>query len=69
MTVQLDHLILAVNDLDASLAFYRDVFGFDAEGEDGPFTVVRVTPDFVLLLAPCVPRRSILGTLKVAIGT
>ena len=52
MTVQLDHLILAVNDLDASLSFFRAVFGFEAEGEDGPFTVVRVTPDFVLLVAP-----------------
>lgn len=50
--MQLDHMILAVNNLDASLAFYRDVFGFEPEGEDGPFTVVRVTPDFVLLLAP-----------------
>jgi catechol 2,3-dioxygenase-like lactoylglutathione lyase family enzyme len=49
---QLDHLILPVNDLKTSLRFYRDVFGFDAEGEDGPFTVVRVTPDFVLLIAP-----------------
>jgi len=49
MTVQLDHLILAVHDLEASLAFYRDVFGFEAEGEDGPFTVVRVTPDLMRL--------------------
>jgi catechol 2,3-dioxygenase-like lactoylglutathione lyase family enzyme len=52
MTAQLDHLILAVNDLDASLAFYRDVLGLEPDGEDGPFTVVRVTPDFVLLVAP-----------------
>lgn len=52
MTAQLDHLILAVNDLDASLAFYRDVLGLSPDGEDGPFSVVRVTPDFVLLIAP-----------------
>lgn len=52
MTTQLDHLILAVNDLDASLAFYTGVLGLERDGEDGPFTVVRVTPDFVLLVAP-----------------
>jgi catechol 2,3-dioxygenase-like lactoylglutathione lyase family enzyme len=52
MTIQLDHLILAVNDLDASVAFYTDVLGLERDGDDGPFTVVRVTPDFVLLVAP-----------------
>src|SRR5262249_21275612 len=45
-------LLLAVADLDASLRFYCDVLGFAAEGEDGPFTVVRVGDDFVLLLSP-----------------
>jgi catechol 2,3-dioxygenase-like lactoylglutathione lyase family enzyme len=48
----LDHLILKVNDLAASVAFYTEVLGFPAEGEDGPFTVVRVGPDCQLLLAP-----------------
>ena len=48
----LDHLILKVNDLQASLAFYRDVLGFALEGTDGPFTVLRVGPDFLLQLAP-----------------
>ena len=52
MTTQLDHLILAVNNLDASLAFYTGMLGLAHDGEDGPFTVVRVTPDFVLLVAP-----------------
>jgi len=48
----LDHLILKVNDLDASIAFYTQVLGFALEGRDGPFTVIRVGPDFQLQLAP-----------------
>jgi catechol 2,3-dioxygenase-like lactoylglutathione lyase family enzyme len=50
--MQLDHLILTVNDRDASVVFYTDILAFGCEGEDGPFTVVRVTDDFTLLLAP-----------------
>ncbi|MFG6459086.1 VOC family protein [Roseateles sp. BYS96W] len=48
----LDHLILKVNDLDASLRFYTQVLGFTDAGQDGPFTVVRVGPDCQLQLAP-----------------
>ncbi len=48
----LDHIILKVNDLDASLAFYSQVLGFVVEGRDGPFTVLRVGPDCQLQLAP-----------------
>ena len=48
----IDHLILHVNDVAASVAFYVDVLGFRAEGERPPFTVVRVSDDFVLQLAP-----------------
>jgi catechol 2,3-dioxygenase-like lactoylglutathione lyase family enzyme len=48
----LDHLIVPVTDAETSARFYADVFGFEPEGEDGPFTVVRVNPDTVLLLAP-----------------
>lgn len=48
----LDHIILKVNELDASIAFYVDVLGFTAEGTDGPFTVVRAGPDCQLQLAP-----------------
>jgi catechol 2,3-dioxygenase-like lactoylglutathione lyase family enzyme len=48
----LDHLILKVNDLDASVAFYDRVLGFACEGTDGPFTVVRVGDDCQLQLAP-----------------
>jgi catechol 2,3-dioxygenase-like lactoylglutathione lyase family enzyme len=48
----IDHVILKVNDLPASVAFYVDVLGFAHAGQDGPFTVIRVADDFVLQLAP-----------------
>ena len=48
----LDHLILKVNDLDTSVAFYTQVLGFTLEGTDGPFTLVRAGPNFQLQLAP-----------------
>jgi len=50
--VQLDHLILAVNDVDESVRFYTDIMGMSHEGLRDPFTVIRVTPDLTLLLAP-----------------
>jgi catechol 2,3-dioxygenase-like lactoylglutathione lyase family enzyme len=49
---KLDHIILKVNDLQASVAFYRDILGFIPEGTDGPFTVLRAGPEFLLQLAP-----------------
>ncbi len=48
----LDHFILKVNDLDASVAFYTAILGFGLEGRDGPFTVLRVAPDLQIQLAP-----------------
>jgi len=48
----IDHLILNVNDIAASVDFYVNVLGFKDEGEDGPFTVIRVSQDFVFLLGP-----------------
>jgi len=48
----LDHVILKVNDLQASVAFYTQIMGFALGGHDGPFTVVRVNPEFQLQLAP-----------------
>lgn len=48
----LDHLILKVNDLAESLKFYADILGFPSEGQDGPFTIVRVGPGCQLQLAP-----------------
>lgn len=48
----LDHLIIKVNDLKASVEFYTSILGFAVEGTDGPFTIVRVSPDFQIQLAP-----------------
>ena len=48
----IDHLILNVNEVAPSIDFYVNVLGFKSEGEDGPFTVIRVSDDFILLLAP-----------------
>lgn len=50
--MQLDHLILPVNDVDASVAWYQDVLGLTTDGTTGPFTVLRVTPDLTIQLAP-----------------
>jgi catechol 2,3-dioxygenase-like lactoylglutathione lyase family enzyme len=52
MAAVLDHLILPVNDRDASVRFYTEIMGFAHEGEDGPFSVVRVNPETTLQLAP-----------------
>lgn len=48
----LDHLILKVNDLDASVRFYVDLMGFTHGGRDGPFTVIKAGPGCQLQLAP-----------------
>jgi catechol 2,3-dioxygenase-like lactoylglutathione lyase family enzyme len=48
----LDHIILKVNDLNASVSFYTEVMGFSLEGMDGPFTVLKAGPDCQLQLAP-----------------
>ncbi len=48
--ITLDHFILKVNDLPASVAFYTEILGFSLEGTDGPFTVLRVSPSLVLQL-------------------
>ena len=50
---KIDHLILNVNEIPSSVDFYVEVLGFKLEGEDGPFTVIRVSDDFTLQLAPC----------------
>ena len=48
----IDHLILKINDLSASVDFYVNVMGFQLEGYREPFTVIGVSEDFVLQLAP-----------------
>ncbi len=52
MSLQLDHTIIPVNDLDSSLEFYSGILGLAPDGDQGPFKVVRVTRNLVLLLAP-----------------
>ncbi len=49
---ELDHIILKVNDLEASIDFYTRIMGFEDVGQDGPFTVVRVGPSFQIQIAP-----------------
>jgi catechol 2,3-dioxygenase-like lactoylglutathione lyase family enzyme len=48
----LDHVIVPVADAVTSLRFYTEVLGFGSDGDDGPFTLVRVSADTLLLLAP-----------------
>jgi catechol 2,3-dioxygenase-like lactoylglutathione lyase family enzyme len=50
--MELDHLILAVNDLDATVRFFTDVLGLGCEGTSDPFTVIRVSAGLTLQLAP-----------------
>ena len=52
MPIELDHLILAVNDRDETVAFYTDVLGLTYEGEVPPFDVLRVTEHLTLQVAP-----------------
>lgn len=48
----IDHIILKVNDLEASISFYTQILGFSAQGMDGPFTVIKADPGLQLQLAP-----------------
>jgi catechol 2,3-dioxygenase-like lactoylglutathione lyase family enzyme len=50
--IKLDHIILKVNDLAASINFYTTIMGFTNEGVDGPFTVIRVSEEFQIQVAP-----------------
>jgi catechol 2,3-dioxygenase-like lactoylglutathione lyase family enzyme len=50
--LQLDHLILAVNDRAKSVDFYTGILGLTYQGERDPFSLIRVTPDLLLQLAP-----------------
>ena len=48
----LDHIIVKVNDIDASIVFYTQIMGFSNQGSSGPFTIIRVAEDFQIQLAP-----------------
>jgi catechol 2,3-dioxygenase-like lactoylglutathione lyase family enzyme len=52
MAIELDHIILAVNDMAKSIDFYVGVLGLQHEGEREPFSLIRVSPGFVLQMAP-----------------
>jgi catechol 2,3-dioxygenase-like lactoylglutathione lyase family enzyme len=52
LAIELDHLILAVNDRRRSIDFYTGIVGFRHEGEDGPFSMLRVSPGFLIQIAP-----------------
>jgi catechol 2,3-dioxygenase-like lactoylglutathione lyase family enzyme len=52
MAIQLDHIILAVNDIARSIDFYVGVLGLKHEGERDPFSIIRITPELTLQLAP-----------------
>jgi catechol 2,3-dioxygenase-like lactoylglutathione lyase family enzyme len=49
---QLDHIILAVNDLQQSIDFYTRILGLKYDGQREPFSMIRVTPHFIVQLAP-----------------
>jgi len=52
MAITLDHVILRVNAREESVRFYTEILGLSYEGEREPFSVVRVTPELTLQLAP-----------------
>ncbi len=52
MAIELDHLILPVSDVTRSIDFYLGIIGLSRDADDAPFTVLRVTPRFTILLAP-----------------
>lgn len=52
MPPQLDHIILAVNDVAKSIEFYTGILGLTYEGKREPFSVIRVTPEFTIQMAP-----------------
>jgi catechol 2,3-dioxygenase-like lactoylglutathione lyase family enzyme len=52
MTIQLDHMILSVVDRDRSIEFFTTILGCTYEGQREPFSVIRVTPELTLQLAP-----------------
>jgi catechol 2,3-dioxygenase-like lactoylglutathione lyase family enzyme len=51
MAIELDHLILPVNDRARSKEFYGRILGFPHEADDGPFSMLRVGPGFMILIA------------------
>lgn len=51
MAIELDHIILPVNDRAKSLDFYTRIVGLRHDGDREPFSMLRVTPGFVIQIA------------------
>jgi catechol 2,3-dioxygenase-like lactoylglutathione lyase family enzyme len=52
MAIELDHIILNVNDLKTSSAFFVEILGLKQDPPREPFATLRVTPHFTIQLAP-----------------
>ena len=50
--IALDHIIVVVNDIEQTTEFWSTVFGFKTEGQSGPFTVMRISPELTFQFAP-----------------
>src|SRR5437016_13967557 len=50
--MELDHIILSVNEQARSVEFYTRILALKHEGERGPFSLLRVSPGFVIQIAP-----------------
>jgi catechol 2,3-dioxygenase-like lactoylglutathione lyase family enzyme len=53
VSIELDHIILAVNDRAKSIEFYTEIVGLthDRARDREPFSMIRVTPGFVIQIA------------------
>jgi catechol 2,3-dioxygenase-like lactoylglutathione lyase family enzyme len=51
MALELDHIILAVNERQRSIDFYTSILGLEFAGDREPFSLLRVTPCFVIQIA------------------
>ncbi len=51
MNARIDHILLPVNDLEASFEFYCDIIGFRRGGLHGPFEMVQISDHAAVLLA------------------
>ncbi|MDB6061421.1 MAG: hypothetical protein JWM78_1524 [Verrucomicrobiaceae bacterium] len=54
--VMLDHTILRVSNIAASIRFYRDVLGFEYIGRAGPFEMIRINTELTLDLMEVSPK-------------
>jgi catechol 2,3-dioxygenase-like lactoylglutathione lyase family enzyme len=53
--ITLDHTVLRVRDLEASIRFYQDVLGFKHEGRLDPLEIIRVHEGFTIDLVESDP--------------